>query len=203
VLIVFHLRRHLAFVALFVLVGLGLIACAGHHAQPTGGEDEQALAEDGSDSAAVESDTETMATTFVSASGATVGIASETELGGGELGLASLGDGAIAVYFPRGCLTVAPNAATRAVTYTFAGCTGPYGLLHISGVVAVSYSQPATNEIVIDYVGNGLQVNKALVNWTAHADITAPTALTRHMVWSAKLTGTTARNRAFQRTTRR
>jgi hypothetical protein len=72
-------------------------------------------------------------------------------------------------------------------------------MLHISGVVTVSYSQPAANEIVIDYVGNDLHVNKAFVNWTAHSDITAATALARHMVWSAKLTGTTARGRPLQR----
>lgn len=198
--------------AIVVALALSLVACKGRGKNepvgpgPGGGgnDDENALAEDGTDSNAAENDAEALTSTLVGGGPATggIGLASSSELSGGGVETGTIGDGAKALYFPRGCLTVTPgDAATQTegtAKYEFDGCTGPAGLLNIKGVVDVTY-HATLNHLTLDLVATDLQVNRATVDWTAHAEIDAVDA-NRTMTWKASITGTTARGREISRT---
>ncbi len=64
-------------------------------------------------------------------------------------------------YRPAGCLTKALSG--NVLTLTFDDCTGPYGLVHVTGVVEVTYTIDAG---VIGYhaTSTGLHVNGAVVD---------------------------------------
>lgn len=192
-----------------VLSVLALPACKGRRndpdPQPNGDDETTGLAEDGTDSTAAENDSEALTSTLIGGGGpggAGIGLASSGELSGGGVGTSDIGDGAKALYMPRGCLTVTPGAgATQTegtVKYEFNGCYGPAGLANIRGVVDVTY-KATLNHLTLDLVGTDLQVNRASVDWTAHAEIDAAGA-DRTMTWKGSITGTTARGREFSRT---
>ncbi len=190
--------------ACLVVVGLAVVACKPKKNDPAPlGDDETGLAEDGTDAHAAESDAEALTSTLVGGGGpgGTIGLASSSDLSGGNLDGEAIGDGAKALYFPRGCLEVtstetAPGEGTA--TYTFSGCTGPNGLLNVQGAVKATY-KAAPDRLTLDLVGDDLVVNKATVDWSAHAEIAAA-GTSRTMTWRAQLSGTTARGRDFART---
>jgi hypothetical protein len=163
-------------------------------------EGPQALAEDGTDSAAAEIDAEIVTSSLVSPtpSSGSLTLASTSELAGGGLATAGVGDGAKALYFPKGCLTVASDDAAKTVTYDFADCAGPNGIFRIRGRVVATYAA-APGMLTLDLVGNDLQVNRSTIDWTAHAAISAA-GLARSMHWQGTLSGTTARGKTFSRT---
>jgi hypothetical protein len=168
-------------------------------------EDPQALAEDGTDSAAAEIDTEVVTSSLVSptATSGSLTLASSGELSGGMLGTANVGDGAKALYLPKGCLTVTSDDAAKTVTYdfgnaTFASCAGPNGIFKIQGRVVATYAT-APGVLTLNLVGNDLHVNRSTVDWTAHATISSA-GLAREMHWQGTLSGTTARGKTFSRT---
>lgn len=190
--------------ACVLAVGLAVVACKPkkNDPDPGGGDGEGSLAEDGTDAHAAESDSEALTSTLVGGGGAggTIGLASSAELSGGDLEGATVGDGAKALYFPRGCLTVTSNETAPGegtAKYTFAGCTGPNGLLGVQGVVDVTY-KATRDRLTLDLVGTDLVVNKATIDWSAHAEIAA-SGTSRTMTWKAELAGTTARGRDFTR----
>lgn len=189
---------NLSRLAVWIAVALAvpLAGCAAHHSTPTA-DDDQNLAEDGTDTSAVENDTETLSSSFIAAGG-TLGLASAGELTGGTLAAANFGDAVRSIYVPAGCLTVTNDATAHTATYAFDKCSGPYGLLNVTGKVVVNYVSSATS-LVLDFTGTDLQVNRATVNWAAHAEIVAGRLGQRTMTWRAQLTGTTARGRAFTR----
>jgi hypothetical protein len=165
-----------------------------------GSDDPALLAQDGSEASAVETDNELLTSTLVASSttGGSLSLASAPDLGGGDLAGQDLGDGARLLFFPRGCLAVTHDAAARTVTYRFTECTGPNGLFKITGEVKATYAA-APNELDLDLVGSALKINKATVDWSAHARITAK-EMQRTMEWKAQLSGTTARGREISRT---
>jgi hypothetical protein len=162
-------------------------------------DDPAVLAEDGTDSATAETDAEVVTSSLVSATaaGGSLSLAS-TDLTGGELGTKGIGDGAKALYGPRGCLTVASDEPAKTVTYTFANCIGQNGILKISGKIVATY-EVSDSKLVLNLVGDNLFVNRAVVDWSARAEITAVGAM-RTMKWHGQLDGTTARGRTFSRT---
>ena len=155
----------------------------------------------GSDSNAAEGDTESLGTSFIGGDGTGVSLASAGELvqHEGDLAPANLGDGAKNFFRPAGCLTVTPNAAAKTAKYAFADCTGPYGMVHITGEVDVTFSSSAANQLTVGYAATGLKINRHVVDWTATANVTS-NGLARDMVWDGKISGTTAHGRAFSRT---
>ncbi len=162
-------------------------------------DDPNLLAEDGTDSAAVETDTEVLTSSLVSATAAGGSLSlSATDLSGGTLGAAGVGAGAKAIYRPKGCLTVTADAPAKTVTYAFAGCFGPNGLGRLTGTLVATYAVTA-DKLTLDIVGTDLTLNRSTVDWTSHAEITAAGA-DRQMVWKASLSGTTARGKDFART---
>ncbi|MBX3262773.1 MAG: hypothetical protein KIS78_06750 [Labilithrix sp.] len=159
--------------------------------------DDRAVVEDGSDSVAAETDAQLLTASLVSSAPGTLGLAS-APLEGGDLEARGLGDGARAIYFPRGCLDVVDDATAKTATYTFDRCLGPNGLRAVSGVVTASYRVEA-DRLHLELRASGFSVNRATVDWTATAEITAGGA-DRTMSWRAELSGATARGRAFRRT---
>lgn len=55
-----------------------------------------------------------------------------------EEAAAASGEAAIALFAPAGCVTQTTSGAD--VTYVFAGCTGPHGLVAVNGTLSVHYS---------------------------------------------------------------
>lgn len=198
--------RPFARVSLAALTGLLVIvasACkkdGGTTTPDPATEDPQALAEDGTDSAAAEIDAEVVTSSLVSAtpSSGSLTLASTSDLAGGGLATAGIGDGAKALYFPKGCLTVTSDDAAKTVTYDFADCAGPNGIFRIRGRVVATYAT-APGMLTLNLVGNDLQVNRSTVDWTAHAEISSA-GLAREMHWQGTLSGTTARGKTFSRT---
>jgi hypothetical protein len=73
----------------------------------------------------------------------------------------------------------------------------------VSGTVKVTYTNPGPAQLVLDFVGTDLRVNRATVDWSAHADILAGRLGRRDMTWTAHLTGTTARGRPLTRSNKK
>ena len=161
-------------------------------------DEDVSIVEDGSDSAAVESDAQLITSSLVSASPGSIGLAS-SDFTNGDLGPSELGDGAKAIYFPRDCLQVTHDAATRTATYTFTRCVGPNGLRAVTGEVKAVY-RAEPGKLHLELSTTGLSVNRATTDWHATADISVDGAR-RAMTWRAQLSGTTARGRTLERTT--
>lgn len=70
---------------------------------------------------------------------------------------------------PAGCVT--STQQNNIVTYTLADCTGPYGLVHVTGTVVVTYTVDAAG-VHADAVANGLRVNGATMNLQSTATYT-------------------------------
>jgi hypothetical protein len=162
------------------------------------GDDDVASVEDGSDTAAVESDSQLVTSSLVSGSPGSIGLAS-AGLSGADLGTRAFGDNTVAIYFPRGCLKVANDPATSTATYTFNRCMGPNGLRGVTGEVKARYRSNGSGHLHLDLSANDLIVNRASIDWSASADITESNA-DRTMTWNAQLFGTTARGRTLDRT---
>lgn len=190
------------FVALAAASSACMTGCKKDDAAPvdTIGDEAQALAEDGTDSTVAETDTEIVTSSLVSATaaGGSLSLASTSDLALGGVGTAGLGDGAKALYFPRGCLTVTSDTVAKTVTYAFAGCAGPNGIFKLTGTIVATYAASA-GKLTLNLVGNDLHVNRAIVDWTAAAEVTA-TGADRAMHWKGTLSGTTARGKTFSRT---
>ena len=162
-------------------------------------EDPALLAEDGTDAVTAEVDAAVVTSSLVSATavGGSLSLAS-SDLAGGSLGRAGVGDGARAVYFPAGCLVVTSDDATKTITYAFKNCAGPTGIFRLTGTIVVTH-RVTDGKLVLDIVGNDLVVNRSNVDWSAHAEIRADGAA-REMTWHGSYAGTTARGKDFQRT---
>jgi hypothetical protein len=183
--LLFRSRRR-DFVRGFVpFVLLTAVACSTATASPAA-EEEVALVQNGVDTTAVHNDGQVLTTSLLTASA--------------ELQLSALGEAPALLYLPRGCLTVTEDPATSALTYAFADCSGPYGLMHVTGSVKATYSVTADGHLVIDESATGLKANGAVFDWTAHVDIMKGAGAKRVMTYQGTLHGTTARGRSFDAT---
>ena len=191
-----------ATLAVLALALLGA-ACKKDGAKPdpteAAADDPTAIAEDGNDANAVETNGMLLTSTLVATTaGSTLSVASSTP-GAGELATADVGDATKALFFPRRCLEVTHDPATRTVTYTFSGCIGPAGLASVRGSLVATYTaEPA--KLTLELVATDLQINKSTVDWSARAEIVAAGAA-RTMTWKAQLEGVNARGREIARTT--
>lgn len=163
-------------------------------------DDPAALAEDGADSAVAEVDAEVVTSSLLSAttSGGSLTLASTGDLGLSGIGIATVGDGAKALYNPRNCLTVTSDEPAKTVTYDFVGCAGHNGIVRITGTVKATYAT-SPNKLTLNLVGTNLHVNRAIIDWSATAEITSA-GLAREMRWKGQLAGVTGKGREFSRT---
>ena len=183
--------------ALVALVGASLAIGCRKPAVNDEPDEDVTIAEDGSDATAAETDAQLITSSLVSASPGPIGLAT-TDLTESDLGTSDIGDGAKAIYFPRTCLQVVADSATRTATYTFDRCMGPNGLRGVTGEVKARY-ESSSGGLHLELTATDLAVNRATMDWAATADITTSDAR-RTMTWKAQLSGTTARGRAFERT---
>src|SRR4051812_7919039 len=116
------MRLILACLAQFALASNA--GCAAHHDASADAESE-ALAEDGSDTNATESDGEATVTSLLVATSGRVAVGAPTAPG---------------FYRPAGCLQVTRDDTAQTATYAFDRCTGPLGLASVSGKVNVAWS---------------------------------------------------------------
>ncbi|MGE5181969.1 MAG: hypothetical protein ACM31C_07895, partial [Acidobacteriota bacterium] len=71
---------------------------------------------------------------------------------------------------PSGCATVTSSGAN--VTIKFDDCTGPRGLLHVTGELDLVVSISAAGAIDVAGTASGLQVNRAVLDVDTHAEYT-------------------------------
>jgi len=166
--------------------------------------DKSSLASDTSgaeDVAGTESDTESLASSFVSPSGGGV---STMSLSPAESGLHLAGDtttvGNPGFWFqPAGCEQTTVDQSGQSASFVFNGCTGPLGLVELTGTVNVTW-QTASNQVTLDFSAQSFKINRATIDsWQATAVVTA-SGDQRTMTWNATLSGTTGRGRTFNRT---
>lgn len=196
------MNRSRSLVSVFAVSLVGLIALGGCRIKNADGDENQADAEDGLDSSGTESDIAHLTSSLVGENGGSLTLSSEgsTRYARGSVSPTTWGDGAKAFYQPSGCLATALDEPNKTVTYTFSDCTGPHGLLHITGQVKVVYDLKDANTLDLNVTGTDLQVNRATVDWSATDHITR-TGTTYTAVWHGQVNGTTYRGRDFARTT--
>jgi len=170
---------------------LALAACGGNEGapppSPTAAAEDESFAQGGADASSAETDVQLVASSLVSSGDTGVGLVSVS---------ANAAD-VRTVFFPRTCVTLANDSASRTARFTFNGCVGPSGLRDLTGSVVVRYAF-ARGSASLDVTYENLSVNDARVEGTAAATIEA-TGATRAMTWKADLRGTTAGGRAFAR----
>ena len=69
--------------------------------------------------------------------------------------------------FKNGCVTATRNL--NVVTYVMVDCTGPYGLVKVSGTMVVTYTRQPDGSIKADAQGTGLKVNDGTLDLSAVA----------------------------------
>ncbi len=69
--------------------------------------------------------------------------------------------------FKSGCVTATRNL--NVVTYVLVDCTGPYGLVKVSGTIAVTYTRQVDGSVRAVAKGTGLKVNEGTLDLDAIA----------------------------------
>jgi hypothetical protein len=188
-----HVRSLTSFAAIFTM---SLAACASKNSSSS-----SQSTQPGEEVSQTESDTESLGTSFVGGTNGSLGVASFEPSSGGELHVQTGGTVGNPGWFfqPAGCIQETKDAATSTNTYVFSDCTGPLGLVHLTGTITVNY-QLSGNQLTLKFSASNFQINRATItSWAATAVITA-TGGSRDMTWNAQLTGTTGSGRSFQRT---
>lgn len=93
------------------------------------------------------------------------------------------------------CVTATASGAT--VTYQFTDCTGPWGLVHVTGTAVATYS-PAAGGFNVAVTATGLRVNGATVDLNTTATVTGPAGARTAQV-ATQSHGTSARGLSFTR----
>jgi hypothetical protein len=148
-----------------------------------------------------ESDVESLGTSFVGSDGQSVVTTSAFTPGAGELRLAGASSaGNPGFWFqPAGCEQTTMDAANQKVSYVFDGCTGPLGLVALTGTIDLTW-QSVNGQVTLDFSSQGFQIDRATISsWQATAVVTA-NGNDRTMTWNASLSGTTGSGRRFNRT---
>jgi hypothetical protein len=151
------------------------------------------------DVAGTESDVESLGTSLVSSNGQSVATASTSGASLRLLDNTTTASNGVGSWFqPAGCVQATIDSTAKTATYVFNACTGPLGLLELDGTVDVTWTD-APGSLTLNYSAQGFKINRATIDsWKAAAVVTA-SGSARHVVWSAQLSGTTARGRTFTR----
>lgn len=73
---------------------------------------------------------------------------------------------------PEGCVTTVVLGAT--VTYTMNDCSGPYGLVHVTGTLTAVYSRASSGAVHVVITSSAIKVNQ----WTIELDATVDASQT-------------------------
>ena len=165
------------------------------------GSSSSSLASSSADAEDTEMNLESMGQSFVGSNGSALSVQSAQSLGGASLSLeGNWTNPAGGFYHPAGCLDASSDDATKTVTYTFNDCTGPLGLVHLTGTVKLVWSSSGPTNLQLVFSAQGFKINKATItDWNATAVITA-NGNDRDMTWTASLNGVTGGGRQFDRT---
>lgn len=90
---------------------------------------------------------------------------------------------------PSSCITV--TTAVNVNTYTFAGCTGPYGLVSVNGTLTATYTK-AGNAITVVLASQNLTANGAKLTLQA-TSVVSGTGTSRTATVNSSSSATTAR----------
>jgi hypothetical protein len=106
-------------------------------------------------------------------------------------------------FFPAGCATSEVDRADPStVIHTFDGCTGPWGLVRVSGKITVTYSATTLDgapALMLEVTGDDVRIRKSTADFHAKA-VLGGSGANRTMTYSAELSGTTARGHTTART---
>jgi hypothetical protein len=181
-------------VGMVVLMAFAAMACTKSTA--TSGDD---TAGPGEDSAQTEANTEALATLHVSSTGSALTAASMPRVDG-NIHAEGIGAALSGSLIPAGCMTETTDVAQSQNTYVYDDCTGPWGLVHLTGTIVVKYSSSGAGQLTLDFSASSFKINAAtLTTWTATANITA-SGSQYTMLWQASLAGITGSGRDFART---
>jgi hypothetical protein len=141
------------------------------------------------DVAGTESDVESLGSSFIGQDGQSLATQGDTTTVGNP-----------GFWFqPAGCLQVTTDAVNQKASYAFNGCTGPLGLVELTGTVNATW-QVAADQLTVDLSSQGFKIDRATIDsWEATAVVTTSGDL-RTMTWTGQLSGTTGRGRPFNRT---
>ena len=155
---------------------LFLVACGGTATATSDGEN----AADSADTASLTASMSSLTTDGVDASVTTSSAAATSAL-----------TKAMTLLQPQGCATAKVDA--NIVTYTFNGCTGPYGLVSLSGTVVASYAMVSGGGgVTVTMLGANLQANGNSVSLNATSTVSGLGA-TRQAMVSSMTSAVTAR----------
>jgi hypothetical protein len=179
-----------ASVALVILSGTAIAGCNRGGADDGGDEDVDsataALAADGTDASAAAS----QATDIDSQVFAAIDVTDPTA--------AAIEATSSPVTSPPACVTRSQLSATE-IEFTFNGCTGPFGLVALTGSETATFSEGAGGALHIELASDGLMANGLPIVHAASADVTFDGAL-RHVDWHGGWTHTTVAGRAVAQT---
>ena len=98
---------------------------------------------------------------------------------------------AASFFIPAGCVTTVK--ALNVLTYTFNDCTGPFGLVHVSGKLVATFT-PSTSadSVVVAVASEGLTLNQLPVSQQATAVI-GYVGLYRNLTWKGSFAGRNAK----------
>ncbi|MEW5738550.1 MAG: hypothetical protein AB1938_06460 [Myxococcota bacterium] len=97
---------------------------------------------------------------------------------------------------PSGCVVATQMGAT--VTYVLTNCTGPWGLVKVSGTLTVVYSRGMGGAVQAVVTGNGIKANNATFDVNATVNATQAAGVKRAQVTSQS-TGTGPRGASLER----
>lgn len=95
------------------------------------------------------------------------------------------------------CVTATQVGAT--VTYVLTDCTGPYGLVHVTGTLTAVYSRGQGGAVQVVITGNGVKANAATFDVNATVNATQAAGVKRAQVTSQS-SGTGPRGASVDRT---
>jgi hypothetical protein len=98
---------------------------------------------------------------------------------------------------PAGCATV--TRVANVVTYVLQNCTGPFGLVHVTGTATATFTDAAAGAVQIDLEGTDVKVNRAVIDFHTKGVLTV-NGTQRTLVVTTEGKGTGPRGNAFTRT---
>jgi hypothetical protein len=135
----------------FLAAGLAALFSCGPTQEVTGAEDGDEAASVTSNESALTSELSDEATQPMSASAADLAASAGTRVG--------------SHLQPASCFTRTVTGST--VVFVLTDCTGPYGLVHLTGTLTAVYSRDANGGVDVTITGSGVKANGAVIDLDA------------------------------------
>lgn len=107
---------------------------------------------------------------------------------------------AAAQWWPAGCVTRQRDATNKSVVHvTLKDCSGPFGLVHHSGDITLTFSKSADGGLHVNGTSSNMTVNGKAVSWSTDADI-AVSGTTRTVKYNGAWTRENAKGETVSHT---